>query len=142
MTARDKHEWDSYRKKETFCRKCAMVRIFEGSPAGKRPGMFVHEYFVNRSSIGWRPGPCSVGTVGGRADRVHVSMPNPEKSASVDWDLDNAQCEVDGPLKMAKEVVSDLENAESCETESDFRSNVEEALSKLNALRGELEGLL
>ncbi len=72
-------------------------------------------------------------------------MPNPEtidKNKDLDWDLDNAQCEVDGPLKIAKEVLSDLECAESCETEGDFRSNVEEALGKLAVLRKELEELL
>lgn len=58
MTTRNEHRWNSTRDNPTFCTKCRMDRKFEGGPTGKRPGMFVHEYFVNGRSVGWSPGKC------------------------------------------------------------------------------------
>lgn len=64
-----------------------------------------------------------------------------DDSSAEEFDIDNAQCNLDDVLKAARAVVSALECAESCETVADYFANIQEAKDVLSDLRTELDAL-
>ncbi len=55
--------------------------------------------------------------------------------------LEDQQAEIAELRALVANVTEALENAESCETKEDFRANIEEAVSSLTTLLGELREL-
>jgi len=68
------------------------------------------------------------------------TIPAPEPGE--EFDLEEKQGELEDALRMARELVSHLECAETCETESDFRSNLAEARAAIGPLRDEIKNLI
>ncbi len=69
------------------------------------------------------------------------SQTTEDTEAGAEFDLDNAQCELDEAIRAAKAVVYALELAESCETAADYHANIADAKDESEALRKELDGL-
>lgn len=55
--------------------------------------------------------------------------------------LEDKQAEVSDTIVTVRSLLEALENAESCETESDFKANIEEAQEHLATLNDELVDL-